>query len=141
MLHRNWALKLAAFALAVFLWFWVTLHVRSAGQDGDLAVRSSRITTFSVRTIPVVPRTRGELAPGYAVLSVQLDPPIVTVVGTPARVRPAREILTEPVDLTGADRSFTREVKLATPAGLETPNVSAVRMEVSIGRAPAPRTP
>lgn len=137
MLHRNWALKLAAVALAVFLWFWVTVNAKNVGPDGEPMVRTSRVFTVSARTVPVVvPHTKGALAPGLAVLSVRIDPMFVTVVGPPLRVKQVGVVQTEALDANGASKSFSRDVPLAVPEGVDIPNVGSVRVDVQVGPAP-----
>ncbi len=136
MLHRNWALKLAAFALAAFLWFWVTVKAKTVGPNGEAVVPTSRVSAVSARTVPVViPRTKGTLAPGLVVLSVRIDPMFVTVMGPPPRIGKVGVVQTTALDVNGASESFSRDVPLAIPEGVDIPNVSSVRVDVQVGPA------
>jgi YbbR domain-containing protein len=69
------------------------------------------------RTVPVVPSTRGELAAGYRLSGVRVEPDRVELVG-PARVlRGLAEVSTDPVDLSGLRESATFEVGLELGMG------------------------
>lgn len=56
----------------------------------------------ATRTVPIVPATEGEPAPGYVIGRVSSDPPKVEIVGPESRVRQVAEATTEPVSIKDA---------------------------------------
>ena len=61
------------------------------------------------RTVPVVPATEGEPAPGFVVGRISSDPPTVEVVGPESRLRQIAQATTEPIVVNGA-RERLRDV-------------------------------
>jgi YbbR domain-containing protein len=92
-----------------------------AGVSVDPALISVRVEIeqekFS-RPLPINPVTEGTLAEGYAITSVEVDPPIVTVSGSQTVIERLTQVDTEPIDIDGADSTITRTVNLEL-AGLE----------------------
>lgn len=94
-----------------------------------------------VKTVPVVPATDGEPAPGYVVSRIVATPASVDVIGPESVVRQLTEATTEPIDL----RNATAPVRDTVTIGLPDPAVrllvprSAV-VTVDIEPAPVTRT-
>jgi YbbR domain-containing protein len=61
------------------------------------------------RTVPVVPATQGDPAPGYVIGRISSEPATVDVAGPESHVRQVAEATTEPVVVTGA-RARVRDV-------------------------------
>ncbi len=61
----------------------------------------------------------GEPAPGYRILSVEVEPLSVLVQGTPSRVKSLANVNTEPIDITGLTESIRQQVALALPERVE----------------------
>jgi YbbR domain-containing protein len=61
------------------------------------------------RTVPIVPATQGDPAPGYVIGHISAEPATVEVVGPESRVRQIAEATTEPVVVGGA-RARVRDV-------------------------------
>lgn len=137
MLHRNLALKIAAVLLAVFLWFWVTMNERGACQIGQFEPRAPASPRVAARTVAVVLQTEGALPPGVKLIGAQVEPPMVTVIGSVLSVSRVEEIRTARLDLRGASGSFTRAVPLVVPRGIQVPNTTAVKVTVTLERAEA----
>jgi YbbR domain-containing protein len=137
MLHRNLALKIAAVLLAVFLWFWVTMNERGARQIGQFEPRAPASPRVAARTVAVVLQTEGALPPGVKLIGAQVEPPMVTVIGSVLSVSRVDEIRTARLDLRGASGSFTRAVPLVVPRGIQVPNTTAVKVTVTLERAEA----
>jgi len=138
MLYRNLPLKIAALALAIFLWFWVTINVRGSRQPGNLRMAAPGITTVAARSVPVVLATRGALPPGLKVVSVVVEPPIVTITGPALRVGKVSEVRTSDLDITGRRETFSAYVSLVVPEGVRVPNTTMVKVTVNLEQeAPA----
>jgi YbbR domain-containing protein len=217
MLHRNLPLKIAAFALAIFLWFWVllseekpsmvasgirpielnlvgkppsgyeligveaspkvarisgprsrvdqtarllvtvdlreavpevpvTVAVSAANSAGErvegVSLVPPRATVvvkmrpaMSPRTLPVALRTEGALAADLRIVSVQVDPPLVTVLGSPDRVGAVDRVETERLALHQVQGSSTEELKLLAPEGLELLSGASVSVRLDVERA------
>ena len=67
------------------------------------------------KTVRVKPRFRGDLAEGFRVSEVRLEPPDVLVEGAAAVLRGLEEVPAEVVDVAGVDESFDRIVEPAFP--------------------------
>jgi len=94
------------------------------------------------KTAPVLLQVIGSPATGFYVKSSVSDPVSVQLSGQPETLSTINNIKTEPVDITGIDKSLAREVVLAVPQGVSVqPSRVKVQVEVIKGEAPAPSTP
>jgi len=132
MLHRNWHLKLAAAALAIFIWFWVIITEHGLRRGVEFRVRTSGLSMVAARTVPVVLQTRGALPPDVKMISVQLVPPMVTVVGSSLRVNQVKMIRTAILDLSRVVGSFEQDLPLIRPSGIQVPNTETVKVTVQV---------
>jgi YbbR domain-containing protein len=73
---------------------------------GTLALDLEKSAT---RTVPIVPATDGDPAPGYVVGRIASEPATVQIVGPESRIRQLAEATTEPVSIAGA-RDRVRDV-------------------------------
>jgi YbbR domain-containing protein len=73
------------------------------------ATLSLDLQKSSRRTVPVVPSTQGEPAPGFVIGEVSAEPPTVEIIGPESRVRQIAQATTEPVSIAGA-QSRVRDV-------------------------------
>ena len=64
------------------------------------------------RTVPVIPATQGEPAPGFVITRKTSRPATVTIIGPETRVRQISEATTEPVSVAGARRSVQDTVNV-----------------------------
>lgn len=89
------------------------------------------------RTVPIVPATEGEPAPGYVVGHVSADPSTVEIIGPESRLRQVAEATTEPVSVKDA-RTLVRD---AVSVGVIDSSVRLVRpqnVNVTVEIWPAP---
>jgi YbbR domain-containing protein len=94
------------------------------------------------KTVPVLLQVTGSPAAGFYVKSSVSDPVSVQLSGQPETLSTINNIKTEPVDITGIDKSLARDVVLAVPQGVSVqPSRVKVQVEVIKGEAPAPSTP
>jgi YbbR domain-containing protein len=92
------------------------------------------------RSVPIVPATDGDPAPGYIVGRKTADPPTVEIVGPESRVRQVTEATTEPVSIKDA----TSRVRDGVTAGVVDTSVrlvqpQTVQVTVDIWAAPVER--
>jgi YbbR domain-containing protein len=132
MLHRSLPLKLAAVGLAIFLWFWVMIAEHGMSPSGDLRIKTTGVSAVSARLVPVILETTGALPPTLAFQSAQLDPPMVTVVGSSLRLSEVTLIRTEPVDLSRASGSIETRLRLVVPQGFQVPNAKTVTLTLRV---------
>jgi YbbR domain-containing protein len=89
------------------------------------------------RTIPIVPATEGEAAPGYDLGAITSEPSAIQVIGPESRVRQLASATTEPVVIQGS-RGRVRDV---VTVGVEDPSVRLLqpqRATVVVEIVPSP---
>jgi YbbR domain-containing protein len=74
----------------------------------------------------------GEPAPGYRLLSVEVDPPSVLVEGLPTQLALLTRVQTEPIDITGLEESFQQQVALDLPNGVSLVEVEEIFVTIEI---------
>jgi YbbR domain-containing protein len=90
------------------------------------------------QTLPVRVRTQGSLAAGLELVSVGVEPPMVTVLLPTSRVGEVTHIDTEELPLSAARASFARNLRLALPEGVNLISEPEVRVSVRIAVPAAP---
>jgi len=90
------------------------------------------------RTLPVVVRSRGELPDQFRLISVKVDPPMVTVVMPASRVEEITRVETESIPLSSVRGSLTRSVKLVVPEGVNLMDAPEAKVTLKVEPAPAP---
>jgi len=86
------------------------------------------IDRLVTRDVPVHLRVQDNVAPGYAISSVDITPPSVTVAGPSRYVSPLTSVTTEPFNLKGLTSDVSRSVEIVAPdpsLGLSTGHVDA----------------
>ena len=93
----------------------------------------------STRAVKVRPDLDGEPAPGFLIGEVTVTPPRVRIAGARSEVLRLSEVLTETIDLTGADAPLERRVR-ALPGGLHVwlDGVEEVGVRVDVLPEPPP---
>lgn len=84
------------------------------------------------KTIPVTPALIGNVADGYQVTGVIVEPSNVTVVGEISVMNEVNSLSTEPVDIGGLDANRDGEAKLEVPEGIEVVASSIVTVRLLI---------
>jgi YbbR domain-containing protein len=84
------------------------------------------------RTVPVVPSMTGDLALGYSVRDVTINPLTVTVTGEASLISGLESITTAPVDIGGRSDDLAVTVSLAPPAGVNVIGSTDVRVRVRV---------
>jgi YbbR domain-containing protein len=109
-------------------------------DDRDVEPHSIRVSVERKvrRDVPVKPRFDGEPTPGFEVLSWQVKPAQVQIVGAASQVKDITEVSTETVSLTGKNTTFSQIV--AIDIGSPSVNISdldssKVVLTVVIGEA------
>jgi YbbR domain-containing protein len=115
---------LLALVSAFALWWYVVPDGTTANTPG--------LGTGSYRTVAVVAKLNGNPADGYAVTSVLVAPPTITIQGTVPGLGDANSINTAPVDITGATTTLTRVVGLDLPLGISSTTISTVTVSIYI---------
>ncbi len=137
MLHRNLPLKAAAFALAIFLWFWVLLNQErpTVGTPAKPPITAPAAgEEMSARTVPVVVRTSGQPPTDVKIMSVQVEPPFVTVVGPAARLQQITQVQTMPLPLGQVQGDLTRKLPLVAPQNVSLLSGSSVALTIRTQR-------
>jgi YbbR domain-containing protein len=120
------------------------------GEDGQIVdgvatapvivnVRVPIEPTIGLKRVPVVPAVTGEPASGFLVTGISVDPTTVELTGS--ELDDLESVETEPVNITGATRTFTRTVTILEPPGarLSTsqPPTAVVTVQVQVFSQPA----
>jgi len=93
------------------------------------------------RTVPVKVKGEGSLAFGLRLVSVKVEPSMVTIVGPATRVQRISHIETAPLPLTRVTRSFRQELMLEVPEGVSLLGERSVRVTVAVESGAALTTP
>lgn len=120
----------------------VELAVMNLPRGAQVVSRSPASLEFtlerkSTRAVKVRPDLDGEPAPGFVIGEVVVQPPRVRISGARSEVLRLSEVLTETIDVTGANASFERTVR-ALPGGLHVWLDGAEEVSVRIEIAPQP---
>jgi YbbR domain-containing protein len=75
--------------------------------------------TVDSKTVPIQPNLTGQLAEGFHLGTVKLEPENITVVGNTIKIQPITAIQTDPINLEGREESFTEIVPITLPEGLQ----------------------
>ncbi|NBD36069.1 MAG: hypothetical protein GVY30_08725 [Chloroflexi bacterium] len=85
------------------------------------------------RKLPVNINLKGELAPGYRVSNLEVEPEVVTIFGNTYAVQNApRYLQTQPISLTQITESLTTTLDLQMPEGLFVVEPDSAQVTVSI---------
>ncbi|MCE5194667.1 MAG: hypothetical protein LLF28_04305 [Nitrospiraceae bacterium] len=87
-----------------------TMHVLSISPS-SITIDIEETATAKVLVIPVV---TGTPDPKFIVKSIEVSPKEVTIEGVSSEINGMTSIRTEPVDITGSSRTFTKEIRLET---------------------------
>lgn len=113
---------ITAFAL---WWFVVVMPGSNAGSAGS--------ALGNYRTVPIFVQRVGNRADGYAVTSVQVAPPTVTIQGAAPALVNVTYVNTQAIDITGRKATITQVVPLDLPPGTSSTSSSAVTVSIYIG--------
>ena len=89
----------------------------------------------TTRSVPVVPVLRGNVAGGYWIARVTVDPTVVTVRGEPSALATVDGVETAPIDVNGLGADRTVQVSLQLPAE-GTSLIKAAQATVTVSVAP-----
>ena len=126
----------------------VELAAISLPRGAQIVSRSPASLEFtlerkSTRAVKVRADIDGEPAPGFVVDEVVIDPPRLRIAGARSEVLRLSEVLTETIDVTGANAPLERKVK-AAPGGLHVwldgPTEVTVRVAIVPEPEPEPET-
>jgi YbbR domain-containing protein len=95
---------------------------------------SIRLEPVVLKTVDVVAVLEGNVAPGYAVTAVKLEPDRVVLKGTAGSLADIETVKTHPINLEAAAESFKKEVPLNLPEaiGVEPPlRIAVARVEIT----------
>lgn len=98
-----------------------------------------RVRPVEFRVVPIRLNLSGSLAPGYRIVSVDMNPLVVTVKGDTSSPNFARleSVDTDPIDISGRTTTVRRSVALRVPQGVSVLSTRFCRVTVEI----APESP
>lgn len=92
--------------------------------------------TLFEKQVSVLVQTRGRPKTGFTVTSLRSDPAFVGIVGTLDQINSTSAVLTEPVDLDGADQDLKRSIPLQLPGVTAKQQSVVVSVGLQVVRAP-----
>ncbi|MDA8170084.1 MAG: CdaR family protein [Nitrospiraceae bacterium] len=92
------------------------------------------LETRSTTVLPVKADIKGEPADGYIIEKIEITPGKVEAEGAQRELKKLREIVTEPVDISGAKESVNGEINLKLPDKVVSLSPEQVRISVIIRR-------
>jgi YbbR domain-containing protein len=114
---------LLALITAFALW-WFVVPGSTTGSTGP--------ALGNYRTVPIVVQRVGNPADGYAVTSVQVAPPTITIQGTAPTLVNVNYVSTQAIDITGKKATITQVMPLDLPPGVSSTSFSAVTVSIYI---------
>lgn len=92
------------------------------------------------KAVPVAPVVTGTPAAGFAVASIVVDPPVISIEGDANDLATVDRADTDAISISGASSEVTQTVGLALPAGVQPLNQTTVRVTVTFRPVTATRT-
>jgi YbbR domain-containing protein len=87
------------------------------------------------------PQRIGEVAPGYQITGVSVDPPAVTVFGSTEVIAALPSFIeVEPIDIDGAEEDVVAEAQLLVPQGVTLSPGEAVEITISVDPIPGSKS-
>ena len=80
-------------------------------------IRIPITSVVGLKLVPVEATITGLPAPGYAITSVQVNPPLIALTGSSGPLDAAAVLKSEPIDIAGARSSLVRQASVIFPAG------------------------
>jgi YbbR domain-containing protein len=96
--------------------------------------------TLSFKTVPVQPIVSGNVALGYQIVGVTVDPTTVTLVGDPKTVGELQFVSTQPVNIDGANSDREVSTDLALPGTVALQRSQSVVVRVLVAMADGSKT-
>lgn len=109
-------------------------------SPGNVRVRLAIFTDRQTRSLPVRPIVVGTPAVGFEVSSVTVDPLVISVEGDVDNLAPLEFADTAPVSISGASSSIAVDTPLALPDGVQAPDLTTVRVTITLRPVTGTRT-
>jgi YbbR domain-containing protein len=113
--------------------------IRGYEVEGVILEPSSALILVSIeqqiqfRNLVVSPVLTGQVAPGFRVVAVDVEPVNVTVGGPPQAIQDVDYVETRPIELNEASESFSKSVALKLPPDLSSVGPRRVTVSITIG--------
>ncbi len=113
----------------------VVPYVEVLPQSVTVNIPLEQLSNF--RDVAVQVQLEGQLAPGYRLINIEVEPPIVTVVGRNDVIQAIPGYLpTEPIDLSGLSANATLTTSLKVPEGLSVLLTPQVMVSITLEAIP-----
>lgn len=115
MLTENVGLKIVSLILAVIAWFYIVdeLH-KGTSEEEQFIAKMIPSEGVAAKKLPIKTIFIGKVRPGYEISrdKIVVSPDYCIVVGTRELLGKIRFAYTTPIDVSGANKSFTKSVPL-----------------------------
>jgi YbbR domain-containing protein len=99
-------------------------------EEVEVTIPINESADFASRVITA--DVTGQVAPGYRVLGVTVEPVSVLVTGRPTQLALPFRVQTEQIDITGLTETFQDQVSLVLPEGITLDSVTEITVTVQI---------
>ncbi len=110
-------------------------------RPGTVDVLLPVVSRGPIKTVSVVADLMGKPKPNFKVKDVHVDPAKIDVTGTPQAIANLSQVLTKPVDISGADGQVIRQTELVLPPDIYPVRDDKVKVTVEIGSAETEQLP
>ena len=111
---NNFGLKLLSLLLAIASWFYIVVELNKATPDEKAALERLIPYRMTAKYLSVQPNLEGEPAVGYAAITDQVivKPDSIMVIGPRNLLDRISSIRTEPIDISEAAKTLSKDVSL-----------------------------
>ncbi len=111
------------------------LKVKPPNVELRVPIRS----VVGLKRVPILGKVIGWPSPGFVVANLQSTPPLINLLGSSSTLDALAQVETDPVDITGATTTFTREVVIRFPPGISPQTSEPEQAQVMVQIAPLVR--
>jgi YbbR domain-containing protein len=102
----------------------------------SVTVRIPITPIVGLKLVPVLPQIVGNPATGFVVTNIRSDPQLINITGSSNVLEAVKQVLTEPIDVSGLQQSTTTTVALQLPAGTAAQQGESSQATVTVEIAP-----
>lgn len=114
---NNVGIKLLALVLAIVTWSYIVLELQKGSVQEGEALQSIIPYNLVSKNIPIKINLAGEARKGYIILNDKIvtEPSTCVMIGPKVILEKISSVQTEPIDLSGYTRTFTKDVSIIPP--------------------------
>lgn len=113
-IFNNLGLKIIALALAILSWFYIMGEIEGTGYSQKSIFDFTFPERYVNKMVPLKINITGKPASGYhtRLEKVSITPQYCLVAGPLSLIEPLEYVLTEPIDISGATQTISKQISL-----------------------------